>query len=267
MGTIGRRVAVVAISVIVSVSAGAETFGMRKQIPRPDAYGRVVMDSFATKAQVAPVVFDHWNHRNRYTCRLCHVDLGFAMRAGETGVREADNRHGLYCGACHNNKEAFGWEREERQGLTTKPVEACDRCHSVGKAITPEKDFYAVTQAMPKSGYGNHVDWLAAEAKGLIHLQDELPGITRKRKPIRYAGEVVLHAREFNMPEIVFSHTKHAVWNGCEMCHPEIFGLEKGATKYTMQDIFEGRFCGACHDKVSFPMNFDCRLCHTKDVF
>lgn len=267
MQGIGRAVAVGALCTMMAAVAGTETFGVRKRIPRPEEYGRVVMDTYASKAKVAPVVFDHWSHRMRYTCRLCHVDLGFAMRAGETAVREQDNRQGLFCGACHNGKEAFGWEREERHGLTTERIEACDRCHSVGKSATPETDFYEATKQMPKSGYGNHIDWLAAEAQGLIQLKDELPGITRKRKPIHYAGEVVLHARELSMPEIVFSHTKHAVWNGCEMCHPEIFGVEHGATKYTMQEIFQGRYCGACHDKVSFPMNFDCRLCHTKDVF
>jgi len=266
-----RRTAQVVTSIVLLAMAAtlvqAETFGVRKRIPRPEAYGRVVMDSFSTKAHVAPVVFDHWVHRMRYTCRLCHVDLGFTMRAGETGVREADNRHGLYCGACHNGKEAFGWERQERKGLTTQRVKQCDRCHSVGKLVTPKQELYAVTKRMPKSAYGNHIDWLAAEAKGLIHLKDALPGITRVRKPIRYAGEVTLHAREFDMPEIIFSHTKHAVWNGCEMCHPDIFGVERGATKFTMQEVFDGRYCGACHGKVSFPVDFDCRLCHTKDVF
>jgi len=267
MRRIAMVVAVVVATAVVAGTVRAETFGVRKRIPRPEAYGRVVMDTYAPKAKVAPVVFDHWNHRMQYTCRLCHVDLGFAMRAGETGVREEDNRHGLYCGACHNGKEAFGWERDERQGLKTKRIKQCDRCHSVGKPDAPKADFYAATKGLPTSGYGNHIDWLGAEAKGLLHLKDELPGITRKRKPIRYAGEVVLHAREFAMPEIVFSHTKHAVWNGCEMCHPDIFGVEKGATKFTMQDIFDGRYCGACHGKVSFPVSFDCRLCHTKDVF
>ncbi|RME69400.1 MAG: hypothetical protein D6778_00550, partial [Nitrospirae bacterium] len=55
-------------------------------------------------------------------------------------------------------------------------------------------------------------------------------------------------------------------WNGCELCHPDIFGVKKGATHYSMQDIFNGKFCGACHGKVAFAL-YDCRLCHTKDVY
>lgn len=67
------------------------------------------------------------------------------------------------------------------------------------------------------------------------------------------------------MPEIVFSHNKHSVWNGCELCHPDLFGVEKGKTKYTMQDVFDGLYCGACHGKVAFS-NLDCQLCHLKEV-
>ncbi len=66
--------------------------------------------------------------------------------------------------------------------------------------------------------------------------------------------------------DIIFSHDKHSVWNGCELCHPDIFGVKKGVTVYEMQDIFDGKFCGACHGKVSFA-NEDCQLCHTEEVY
>ena len=67
------------------------------------------------------------------------------------------------------------------------------------------------------------------------------------------------------MPSIILSHDKHSVWNGCELCHPQIFPIRKGEKVYDMQDIFDGSFCGACHGSVAFP-NTDCRLCHTEDV-
>ena len=68
------------------------------------------------------------------------------------------------------------------------------------------------------------------------------------------------------MNEIIFSHKKHSAWSGCEGCHPEIFsGIQKGLTKYSMREIFEGKFCGQCHLNVAFPM-IDCQRCHTKPV-
>jgi c(7)-type cytochrome triheme protein len=67
------------------------------------------------------------------------------------------------------------------------------------------------------------------------------------------------------MPGIIFSHKKHAVWNGCELCHPEIFKIKKGTTNFTMFEIFEGKYCGICHGKVSFP-SLDCQRCHTEEM-
>jgi c(7)-type cytochrome triheme protein len=46
-----------------------------------------------------------------------------------------------------------------------------------------------------------------------------------------------------------------------EGCHPQIFGVASSANQYTMQEIFDGFYCGACHGKVSFS-NDDCMRCH-----
>ena len=54
-----------------------------------------------------------------------------------------------------------------------------------------------------------------------------------------------LGAKVEGMPDIIFSHRKHTVWNGCELCHPEIFiGIKKGITEYSMVEIFDGKYCG-----------------------
>jgi hypothetical protein len=37
------------------------------------------------------------------------------------------------------------------------------------------------------------------------------------------------------MPNVTFSHKKHALWNGCELCHPDIFpSVKKGTIEYSM---------------------------------
>jgi len=247
-----------------AVAARADTHGVPAHRPPPDEYGQVVMDNFATTSGIAAVRFDHWLHRSEYTCRVCHVDLGFAMQAGATRVREVDNRHHQYCGACHDGKEAFA---VAPSGYDAESQKVCVRCHAVGERVTPRPDFYTFTEGFPKTLYGNRIDWLAAQRRGQIKLKDTVPGVTRRRRPIRHQGETVFAARDLQMPEIVFSHPKHAVWVGCELCHPAIFPVEPGADKISMQAIFEGRYCGVCHGKVSFPLDFDCRLCHTRDVY
>jgi c(7)-type cytochrome triheme protein len=33
-----------------------------------------------------------------------------------------------------------------------------------------------------------------------------------------------------------------------------------------MQEIFDGKYCGACHGKVAFT-NTDCQLCHSGEIY
>jgi c(7)-type cytochrome triheme protein len=243
--------------------ATAEEFGLKKKRPKPHEYGRVVIDNFSSQKNQAPVVFPHWLHRARFTCRLCHVDIGFAMQGGGTMIREEDNGMGLYCGACHNGRTAFG---PREQTLTGKTVNNCERCHSHGREVAFQHQFYEFQKKMPRERFGNGIDWLKAEEDKKIELKDYLEGVTIKRPKIQEPVEFDLKPSEKNMPEIIFSHTKHAKWNGCELCHPEIFPVKRGDQPYTMQEIFAGRYCGLCHDAVAFP-NLDCQRCHTKLVY
>lgn len=244
-----KRAVVLALIVLAPFALAQ---GMKKRRPLPDEFGKVVMNNFSEKNNVAPVVFDHWLHRAKFTCRLCHVDIGFAMEANATQVHEEANRKGFYCGACHNGKVAF-------------EMASCDRCHSAGKSVKRAYDFAAFTADLPKGRFGNGVDWEAAEAEGKIKLTDTLPGVSVKRSPLQVPKDYSIEAKVAGLPEIIFSHRKHATWNGCELCHPEIYAVKAGATKYTMQDVFAGKFCGVCHGPVAFPA-IDCQRCHTKPV-
>jgi c(7)-type cytochrome triheme protein len=259
-----RLAALLAVVALVGATVVlAQTFGVKKRMPKPHEFGTVVMNNFAEANNMAPVVFRHWFHRAKYSCRLCHVDLGFAMVTGETGVREDDVRHGLYCGACHDGKTAFAPEAKNDKGKTE---ENCARCHSHGQEVEFKYDFYEFTGGFPKSRFGNRIDWTVAEEQGLIELLDHLEGVSIARKPMTYDKDAEIDPGVYEMPEIIFSHEKHAVWSGCELCHPQIFGVKERGTVYEMQDIFDGKFCGACHGKVAF-MNLDCQLCHTEDVY
>jgi c(7)-type cytochrome triheme protein len=78
--------------------------------------------------------------------------------------------------------------------------------------------------------------------------------------------DVPIESKATWMPDVLFSHKKHALWNGCEVCHPEIFpSTKRGTIKYSMFQIWDGQYCGVCHGKVAFPLR-DCQRCHTKPV-
>ena len=106
-----RHITLIVIVFILSAlcvnTVFSDTFGTKKREPKPDEYGNLTINNYSEKNGIAPVVFSHWLHRSSYTCRLCHVDLGFAMEHGATMIKEQDNQNGLYCGACHNGDIAF----------------------------------------------------------------------------------------------------------------------------------------------------------------
>ncbi|RJQ43551.1 MAG: hypothetical protein C4538_11825 [Nitrospiraceae bacterium] len=260
-----KKILLVSITLlcIIASLAFAESMGFRKKRPAYHEYANVVMNTVSEKNNMAPVVFNHWLHRARYTCRVCHVDLKFAMKAGATAITEAANSKGRYCGACHNGNEAFASTDKEESGK--KPVTNCVRCHSYGKTVQFENNFYAYTKDFPRARFGNGIDWLKAEQKGQVKLKDFLEGVSTLKKEGENPSDEVLKPTVGEMPEIIFSHKKHAVWNGCELCHPVIFSEKKGANKFTMAQIFEGKYCGTCHGKVSFS-TLDCQRCHVKRV-
>jgi c(7)-type cytochrome triheme protein len=172
------------VSVIMCLGlsiAVAQSFGVKKKRPKPADYGKVVINNFSEKEEIEAVVFEHWLHRSKYTCRLCHVDIGFAMTANETMVSCEDNRNGMYCGSCHNASEAFA---ETAKTLLGGEKKNCDRCHSSGKEVKFEYDFYSFTRDFPRERFGNGIDWETAELDGLITLKDFLPGISIKRQKL-----------------------------------------------------------------------------------
>jgi c(7)-type cytochrome triheme protein len=233
----------------------------------PAEYGKVVISSASGKATLAPVIFDHWMHRAKYTCRLCHVDIAFAMKADGTGITAADNRKGVYCGVCHNGKMRDGGKAvfaacsEDRSDM-----KRCERCHAQGTAVNRDAEFAALTAKFPKDKFGNGVNWEKAAEDGVIQPVDYLEGVSIKRPEQPVLKDFSIQPKEAGKGEIIFSHKKHVLWNGCEVCHPELFmGRKRGATKYSMKEIEQGKFCGVCHTTVAFPLE-DCARCHSQPV-
>ncbi|RJQ19892.1 MAG: hypothetical protein C4560_05825 [Nitrospiraceae bacterium] len=264
-----KRALFLLLAVFVMASVAVAQPVVKKKRPLPYEYGNIIINNYSEKAGLSPVVFNHWLHRAKHTCRLCHVDIGFAMKAGATAIKASDNMSGYYCGACHNGK-MLSDDRKIFEACSTpsnhEDRTRCVRCHSSGKNVKPEYDFNKFTAGLPKGRFGNGVDWEEAEVGGLIKPVNFLEGISIKRKPFGEQKDLAFEAKSGGMPEIIFSHKKHTVWNGCELCHPEIFlSVKQGTARYSMIEIFEGKYCGVCHSTVAFPL-IDCQRCHTNPV-
>lgn len=73
---------------------------------------------------------------------------------------------------------------------------------------------------------------------------------------------VMKNTRE--MPFVRFPHYTHTLWLDCSNCHPAPFEPRAGATPITMTEIFRGRYCGMCHDRVAFITFLSCQRCHSE---
>ena len=88
-------------------------------------YGDVVLNETSKAAGMNPVIFPHWVHRTKYTCRACHESLGFKMKVGTSGITMQKIFAGEFCAVCHNGKTAFE---------TAK----CQLCHSGKKGLSTQ---------------------------------------------------------------------------------------------------------------------------------
>lgn len=255
--------------VLLAAGTAFAAGGVKKRRVLANEYGRVVIGNYSAKAGLAPVTFDHWIHRSRFTCRVCHVDIGFGMKANSTQIKAADNMKGYYCGSCHNGRMVVDGRKLFAACSDTfakEDVKRCEKCHQSTPDPKRDEQFAAFVDKMPRERFGNGVNWELAEERGIIKPSDHLEGVSLNRGKMVIQKDFSLEAKVAGMPDIIFSHKKHTVWNGCEFCHPEIFvGIRKGATKYSMIEIFDGRYCGICHGSVAFPLS-DCQRCHTKSV-
>lgn len=217
-------------------------------LPPPARYGNILIDRLTRKSTHPSVPFSHWTHRRRYTCRVCHFELNFVMKVNGSDITEEKNRKGEYCGACHNGRIAFGHTDDN-----------CKRCHSGDLGQTDR--LFVELKGFPTTIYGNKINWVKAKRLGLIHpkqsIYDENYASIPFEKKLRLAPEwrgVKTRA--------AFPHQRHTEWLDCADCHPDIFNIkEKGTKLFRMDYILAGKFCGACHLTVAFPIQ-DCRRCH-----
>lgn len=221
----------------------------------PTEYGDLVMRGRSEKKGMAPVAFSHRTHRMNYTCRVCHLELEFSMKKGETDITREDYLNGRFCGACHNGQIAFS------------ATQACNLCHvseNKGAMSSASAQYEMAVSGLPKTEYGDLVNWGEAIATGIINPKNTLeteqpvkmmPLPSHLEKPLRWST---------NKPGVVvsFPHKAHIAWLDCANCHPDIFEIKNmGTVAFDKEKNLYGLYCGTCHMTVAFPMN-GCSRCH-----
>ncbi len=222
-----------------------------KGIKSPASYGSVILNRYTGEGQVMKsVVFPHWWHRTQFTCKVCHNDIGFPMKAGATDIRMADIFEGKFCGKCHNGNVAF-------------PATECDRCHSLGIEVKANRNIGDIAKDFPKADFGNKIDWVKALRSGKIKPKGSLEG---SEDMWIFDKDIDLPVTKFfpHPPDVVYPHKAHTEWLSCGSCHPNVFNMKANRDPdMSMRKIIAGQYCGICHGKVAFPLE-DCFKCHSK---
>jgi c(7)-type cytochrome triheme protein len=235
---------------LVVLAGDALAFYPFPNLPPPEEFGNVIISRTSAQNSVKPASFSHWVHRRKFTCRVCHFELEFEMKANATEITEEDNRNGRFCGACHDGVKLFGH----------KDPEACANCHNGD--IRAGADRFSELFAFPQDRHGNMIDWTEAWEAGLIDPKNQLtiPPFDN----LTFREDLSLESECDKVFEVtIFPHGEHIKWLDCNICHPFLFNIKKKfTTGFNMYMNYKGEFCGSCHLRVAFPLA-DCKRCHT----
>jgi c(7)-type cytochrome triheme protein len=110
----------------------------------------------------------------------------------------------------------------------------------------------------PLDKKGN-IDWMKAIRSGTITPRADLSN----SKPMQVLDLDIILKNTKEMPYVKFPHNSHTQWLDCSNCHNKIFEPKAGANPISMNKIFQGQYCGVCHDRVAFLTYFSCERCHS----
>lgn len=230
--------------------------------------GVIVDKVYIQTKTVGTVLYTHNKHGT--DCAQCHPKI-FIKKSNSNHVTMKAMEAGKSCGACHNDKRAFTVKanctrchagdlhfKDKNIGRITfshsvhiEMLDGCDSCHpDLYKAERSKKR--VKMKAMEKG-----------ESCGACHDGSTAFSVDSGSDCARcHAGDVLF--KEEDAGNVTFPHSAHIeLLGGCDSCHPDLFKAKRGANKATMEDMENGKSCGACHDGSSaFSVAEDCESCH-----
>jgi c(7)-type cytochrome triheme protein len=190
-------------------------------------------------------MFPHQKHLDvGYHCNQCHEPIGHRQIVVNMDV----------CANCHNIKviafkktvfpSQFNHESHSR-------MYGCKECHpkiflmSAGATLVTMKDIY-------KGAYcGACHDGKKAFSSTECSKCHNVKGFA---KELTYKIE--------GIGSVIFSHKFHTDAFACDSCHPNLFNMKKTQGKMKMDDMYDGKLCGACHNGNIAASVSDCGKCH-----
>ncbi|MFQ3573553.1 MAG: c(7)-type cytochrome triheme domain-containing protein [Thermodesulfovibrionales bacterium] len=244
---------------------------------------------------VKSVLFSHKSHA-KISCDRCHSGL-FEMKALAAQEKPDFNMDALYkgkyCGACHNGKDAFASNTQcarchggvsEYEHFKKKPQKKvdikgpqdpimigvgdtsvsfkhnthakipCSDCHS--KLFRMKK---GTTKVTFKEHHQNTACFYCHDGKQSFGMDNCIACHGKKPFPKRE----LVYTLKGGVPPAYFGHDLHTKMFKCEDCHNKHFPMKMRGSGMNMQKMYEGKYCGACHNgRLSFDVKVDCVKCH-----
>jgi c(7)-type cytochrome triheme protein len=127
----------------------------------------------------------------------------------------------------------------------------CFGCHSYEKFTTIEKGMFSHQQHIDSGYHCNQCH----DVKGHKHIiinRDVCNSCHNLKK---------ITLKKTLLPSN-FDHESHSSLFGCKECHPNLFAMKVGSSTITMNDIYKGEYCGACHNGKKAFSSSECSKCH-----
>lgn len=162
---------------------------------------------------------------NKDTCNNCHKMTAFAYTNSGMPVTFSHQNHAkkYACGECH--PKLFQMKKGSSRIVMEEMYKgnSCGKCHN-GKTAFSSKD--------------------CAKCHNMSVL----------KKDFNYPSG--------DMSPAIFSHQAHTAMFECGNCHTAVFKYKKGGSGMKMDDLYQNRFCGTCHNGQTAFGSSECQKCH-----
>jgi c(7)-type cytochrome triheme protein len=176
----------------------------------------------------------------------------------------AQMQKGDSCGGCHDGKSAFSVAGDcvKCHQVSDIPLAggsvfshtahlemsfACSDCHN--KIFVPGPNRVSYTM----------LDMEKGKSCGACHNGKTAFAATGDCQKCHKYGKDI----KFKAFDAKFSHNDHLKMFKCDECHSAIFVGGTRSVRYSMQEMEQGKSCGACHDaKTAFGVTGSCDKCH-----
>ncbi len=167
------------------------------------------------------------------------------------------------CTSCHRQADRVIPKDPITFKRTGNPVDFNHRTHTVSSnCSTCHSSIFQMKKDSASVSYKEH---LSATLCFKCHSGDKAfswKNCTACHKQKTPAPPVPITYTVKGASPVNFSHEFHAKAFSCESCHTKHWPMQAGINKMKMEDLYQGKYCGSCHNGSVAFSSMDCAKCH-----